>query len=290
MRKQSGEYVTGVLKGDSGLTQLYELCRVLSTRCKINRLCGTHVHVGSLGWNKEDIVYAYILAEMLEKEIFAMMAESRRNNSYCRTLTKIIGNRVESLAGMRSQGEYNTIIDELYSDIYKEVTFIKGKNLPGVDRLGTTTSSRNEDSIVNSRTLNKANNHPLGTKCGYDKNAQRYCWLNFVTLLYDTKGNPNARTLEFRNHGATMSFTKIKNWIKICFAFCKFVEAHKTLINRGNVTLKDVVTLVYPKTGLELYAYIQERTQIFTTKDESIDYVEATIPTKKTVKEVIECV
>ncbi len=35
-----GEYVTGVLIGDSGLYQLHELCRILSMRCKVNAQCG----------------------------------------------------------------------------------------------------------------------------------------------------------------------------------------------------------------------------------------------------------
>ena len=254
-----GEYVTGVLKGDSGLAQIYELCRVLSSRCKVNAQCGVHVHVGSLGWGKDDVVYSYILAEMLEKELFAMLPSSRRNNSYCRALTPITKTLFAELSESTTKSDYNILIDQLYSKIYEEVSFIKTKNSV------TDFVARNRDNevtqstiLVNNSTINKAQNHPLGTKCGYDKNAQRYCWLNFVTLLYDTKGNPNARTLEFRSHSATMNFIKIRNWIKICLAFCKFVEDHKNLINTGNVSLKDVIMTIYPKTGKDLVDYIVE--------------------------------
>lgn len=284
-----GEYVTGVLKGDSGLVQLAELCRVISTRCKVNHQCGVHVHCGTLNWGKEDVVYAYVLAEMLEKELFNMLPSSRRNNSYCRPLSPITGEIFKDLSKASTKGGYNILIDDLYNEIYKEVTFIKSKNGQRNYVLENRESDEHTDIIVNSRTINKNVNHPLGTKCGYDKNAQRYCWLNFVTLLYDTKGNKDARTLEFRSHSATMNFIKIKNWIKICFAFCKFVEAHKTLINQGGVTLSQVLLNVYPKSGKELAKYVDERTQLFKTSDESVDYIDKAIPNKQSIKEVVEC-
>ncbi len=248
-----------------------------------------HIHIGTLNWSPEDVVYAYTLAEMLEKELFAMLPESRRHNSYCRALTPVIKNRFKELKSTTSRKQYDILLTQLYSDIYDEVTFIKTKNSRRAltDR-NLDTEVEQTDIITNSRTINKNVNHPLGTKCGYDKNAQRYCWLNFVTLLYDTKGNPNARTLEFRSHGASMNFTKIKNWLKICMAFCKFVEANKKDINQGGITLEKVLLTIYPKTGEELLKYVKERTQLFTKADESVDYVDVS-QSEKTIKEVVEC-
>jgi hypothetical protein len=282
-----GEYVTGVLKGDAGLHQLYESCRVIQNNCEINKQCGVHIHCGSLNWSKEDIVYAYILGEVIQEELFSILPISRRNNSYCRKLTPIITTtELETLSNAASKGQYNIIIDQIYDVIYKEVTYIKGKDKPF--------RSNNQeladgivDSFVTNQKINKKNNHPLGTKCGYDKGAQRYTWLNFVTLLYLTKGKAGTLTLEFRNHGATMNFNKIKNWIKICFAFCKFVETNKSKINTGVVSLEDIISNAYPKSGEGLMKYITERKEVFKTKDESIDYLEDTKPEQKSIKEVV---
>lgn len=282
-----GEYVTGVLKGDSGLVQLHELCRVLSNCCKINQQCGVHVHVGSLDWGKEDVVYCYILGEQLEEELFSILPSSRRENTYCRFLTPITKPYLESLISAKSKGQYDIIINELYNEIYKEVTYIKGNPKSNPERIKENDEVEGVvDSTILSRNIHKNVNHPLGSKCGYDKNAQRYTWLNFVTLLYLTKGETGTHTLEMRNHSATMNFKKIKNWIKICLAFCKFVEIGKGRINRGNVSLEELIMTVYPKTGEPLMKYINERKEVFKLKGESIDYIDE-IPEQKSIKEVV---
>jgi hypothetical protein len=35
-----GEYVTGVLKGDMGFSQLHKICKLLQRKCELNRKCG----------------------------------------------------------------------------------------------------------------------------------------------------------------------------------------------------------------------------------------------------------
>jgi len=275
-----GEYVTGVLTGDAGLTQLSDLCRALSSKCRVNAQCGVHVHAGSLNWNREDIVYSYILAEMLEDELFMMLPKSRRSNTYCRRLTELTLDKVPLLkTAVRS--EYNILIDTIYNDILKEVTQVKnkGKIYSGVEE-GV------EEPIIASGIYNREKQHPNGAKCGYDKSAQRYCWLNYVTLMYNTKGGKNSNTLEIRSHSATMNFKKIKNWIKIFFAFCKYVETSKSKIRKGNVTLAHVIKKAYPKTGDKLLKYIEERKQVFNSHDESVDYVEIS-EERKTIKEIV---
>lgn len=283
-----GEYVTGILTGDSGLVQLHELCRVLSNSCKINQQCGVHVHVGGLDWNREDVVYSYLLGELLEQEIFAMLPTSRRDNSYCRNITPITLKYLKELSEAKSRGQYNIIIDELYNEIYKEVTYIKGNNKMRIEPVPKDIEGINAVSTL-SRNIHKNVNHPLGSKCGYDKNAQRYTWLNFVTLLYLTKGEAGSWTLEFRPHSATMNFKKIRNWIKICFAFCKFVEIGKTRINSGNLSLEEVIMTVYPKTGENLMKYISERKEVFKSKSESVDYIDE-LSEAKSIKGVVACV
>ena len=233
-----------------------------------------HAHIGSLNWSNEDIVYAYLLGEKLEDELMNMMPKSRRNNDYCRKLTSIVTKKLEDITNISSKAQYNIGIEDIFNDILDEVTYTKGM-------------SRN--ALISSKNYNRDMQHPLGHKCGYDKNTQRYCWLNFVTLLYNTKGNKDALTLEFRLHSATLNYNKNKNWVKICMAFCKYVTTNKKDI-LGDVTLEKVLTTAYPKTGASLVKYVEDRKKLFTEFGEAVDYVEGTIPSKKTIKEVTQCV
>lgn len=84
-----------------------------------------------------------------------------------------------------------------------------------------------------------------------------------------------------------MNFEKIKNWIKVFFAICKYVENNKTQIKLGKATLEQVIKEAYPQTGAKLIQYIEERKQLFKSHDESIDYVEIS-PKKRTIKEIVE--
>lgn len=266
-----GEYVTGILVGDAGLSQLHEICRVLQTKCKLDKRCGTHVHIGGLNWSKEEVVYSWILAELLEKEIFDTLPKSRRDNSYCRVLNKIVGKQgILSLSTAKSIQEYNIEIDAIYDRIFTEVSGLHPSEKP-------------------SKGINKNTDHPKGPKCGFDKKAQRYCWLNYVTLLFNTKKCANSWTLEFRNMSGTLNYTKIKNWLKLCMAFCSFVENHKALIKKSLVvpiTLETIIKAVYPVTGERLNSYVNERKQLFQTSDESVDYVVDKKIAKKSMREV----
>lgn len=273
-----GEYVTGILYGDSGFKQLNEICKTLSNKCKINNQCGVHVHIGNMNWNKEDVVYSYILAELLENSIFNILPKSRRSNNYCRRLTPLLLDKTTYLFSSPSNSDYLAKIDEFYNLIHKEVS-------------GLNTNDGPTDKI------NKNTNHPKGSKCGYDKLSQRYCWLNYVTLLFNTKEINDSHTLEFRNHGATLNFTKIKNWVKICIAFVHFVENFKNIIKSGKFIDKDgktysldlelIIVMSYPKTARPLIEYIRERKELFKLSSESVDYVEEKKAVSKSIKEIL---
>lgn len=271
-----GEYVTGVLYGDAGFAQFYKICQVLNKNTDVDHRAGVHVHIGSLNWSNEDIVYSYILAQMVENEMYAMLPKSRIKNTYCRKITKLFNNSsIKQLLVEKntSRFSYETLVDEFYNTIFLEVS----------------------GGIPQSVRCNTSTNHPKGSKCNYDKNSQRYCWLNYVTLLFNTKSNPNARTLEIRSHSATLNYTKIKNWIKIWVAFCNFVQKEKKAIVDGYfqlngktvpVNLETICLYSYPKKGQKLVDYIQSRKETFKTADESIDYPTVNEP-NKTIKEVL---
>lgn len=277
-----GEYITGVLKGDAGMYQLQKICNILSEKCTINAKCGVHVHIGGINLNKENVIYLYKLGELLQDEIFDMLPASRRGNSYCRKLTPLKLD-IDQLNNIKTPIGYSILIDEYYNKVFREVS--SSKDLP---------SSR----------ANKTTNHPMGSKCGYNKATQRYCWLNFVTALFDTKNNPNAITLEFRNHHGTLNYRKIKYWVKICMAFVAFVENHKNSLKRGYwldrdknehmITLHTVIKAVYPKSYKVLLNYIDERKQLFFADKgdiEALEYKNDNVNCKMlSMKEDILCV
>lgn len=156
-----GEYVTGVLRGDKGLYQLKLLSNELSKRCTLNKLCGVHAHIGDFNPSKENIVLMYYIYSILEKDIFAMLPISRRNNEYCRPLTKL---KIDLSLIQKNRTFY---IDKYYNDIILL--------LAQTDTYNTS--------------INKKRDHPKGHKCGYDHSAHRYCWANFIPAVFDTRGN-----------------------------------------------------------------------------------------------------
>lgn len=247
-----GEYVTGVLKGDMGMIHLKKLSqRLVESNCGVNHKCSIHVHIGNINWSAEQIVLAWSLGCQLEDELFSMMPHSRRTNEFCQLLKK----------------KHNMVID------YKAL-----KNLSKYDEEIVTRKAYNTlySLIVSgthdmpNRSCNKMSNHPEGAKQRYNHNAQRYCWLNFVPLVFNIRNNPKARTLEFRCHSSTLNYKKIENWLKICVAFVNVIDNHTKLYKQGKIrTLSDVVTLAYPKTGEALNQYIAERKKKFLHKKDA---------------------
>jgi hypothetical protein len=81
------ELVSPILKGEAGLAELMKVCNVLN-RCgaKVNKSCGTHVHLSASGFSLEHWKRIYINYGRLEKVIDGFMPESRRanNNTYCK--------------------------------------------------------------------------------------------------------------------------------------------------------------------------------------------------------------
>lgn len=266
------EYVTNVLYGDAGFKHLYDICKVLNQHCDIDHRSGIHIHIGSLNWKEEDIVFAYILAMHLEKEVFSMLPKSRRNNPYCRPITKLFNRQdlINLKDSMNRRLEYEVIIKQLYEKVFREVS---GGTPP-------------------SDVCNGYTNHPKGSKCGYDKNSQRYCWINFVTLIFNTKDNIHAKTLEIRNHSATLNYYKIRNWTKIWVAFTNYVSNHKKdildkILTDKSFGLEEIILTTYKKSGKKLVEYMESRKELFTTADESVEY-SSEIFSNKSIKQVLE--
>lgn len=242
-----GEYVSDILQGDLGLKQLKKLCYQLTKRCLVDKKCGNHVHLSGINFTKENVVLMYWLYQKIQNEIFLMMPKSRRANEYCRFLDKVNISIPNILKDRKFYVEnyYNAIMMVLSKMDY------------------------------NSKRVNKKNDHPKGFKCGYDHSAARYCWVNFIPAVFDTRKN-GVYTIEFRPMSGSTSYRKIKNWLLICFALVDVVENHKQEIyDNPNLELRDIITICYPKNHETLNKYITERKELFadgSTGKEISDY------------------
>lgn len=260
------EYVTGVLVGDTGLQQLKRLTNELTKRCKVDKKCGMHIHLGDFDLSKQSIVLLYKLLLMVENEMFSMLPPSRRKNEYCRELKKINLKFTENdLTGYN----YKILIEKYYSDI---VRFVSGTEEP-------------------SDIVNRKKEHPMGHKCGYNHASSRYCWVNLVPTLFNTRGN-GVYTVEFRSHSGTTSYEKIKMWLLICMGLLWFVENYgKEIALLENISLKEIINRAYPKHRDKINAYIDLRFKKFNCESaamnshmEELDYDEIVTDASLSIK------
>lgn len=263
----SGEYVTGVLKGDAGVKHLKKICDRLYYNTAVDNRCGVHVHVGGLNLNKEFFIYAHLLGLKLQDNIFNnFLPNDRKNNNYCKRYPKNIictdtelkgsynklyeavikrteGHNLEKLGEVfndvlstdfiniynkYSKEDYQMYIDEMYKILY--LLLAQGKKL----------SSDN----------NKNFQHPGGRYAGGSGSSinYRYFWLNFISAAFNQRDNKDAYTIEFRCFGGTTNFYSIYAWLLICMAFCSYVENNKAdIVNKGTITIKDILEAVYGK-------------------------------------------
>lgn len=252
------EVVTGVLHGDNGFRHLNEICNELSKRAKLDKYCSTHIHLGGMSFNKENLVYLYELCCYIEDEVFQLVPESRRFNDYCRRL-KHFDFKHDIIN--QSREDYKINIDNDYGTLYD---FIAVKQ--------TAVKSRK-------------NNHPMGAKCGYNHSTPRYSWVNFVPAMFNTRGSEESKSWEIRLHSATLNYNKTRNWLLIWMGVMWFVENCKLDIKKG-IKLEDIMYKAYPKMGKMLVQYIEDRKLTFSqNSSDSAEYV-VTTDKNKTITEL----
>lgn len=240
------EYVTGVLVGDTGLLQLKRLCNELTKRCKIDKKCGMHIHLGNFDLSKQSIVLLYKLLLMVENEMFLMLPPSRRKNQFCRELKRI---ELKFTENDLTTNEYNLLIEKYYSSILKFISGTEGL----------------------SHSVNRKEEHPLGHKCGYNHGSARYCWINLVPALFNTRGN-GVYTIEFRSHSGTTSYEKIKYWLLICMAILWFVENHgREIALLDNISIREIINKAYPKYADKINSYIDMRYKKFNSSSKEMN-------------------
>lgn len=286
---RGGEYVTGVLVGDSGLENLYRSLKQINNRCFIDKRCGIHVHIGGFKNNEQFTIAAFRLGQLIQDEITQIFPMSRRGNSFANYLPNL---KNLDYATFIKQHGYDAGIQIAYNDLYEKMA--NGRKLdPKVNKFQPHPGGRYTDRYTGNIPLEK---------------LFRYMWLNLIPCNFNTRGTPPKNnlenkgvpfTLEFRPHSASMNFTKIKNWIVFCMAFVNFVENYpERIFNSDKITINDILNTVFAKKKIknDLIAYFEARKNNFNNKSkseavekENQEYVEE-ISYEKTKKREILCV
>lgn len=113
------EVVSPVLKGQDGLDQLEKVCQALqSVNAKVNKSTGLHVHLGTNDFGNDINVWKNLYKNYvkLESIIDSFMPESRRNNSYCKSL---------KVANWNSKIDSATNLEDLESKITNRSRYFK---------------------------------------------------------------------------------------------------------------------------------------------------------------------
>lgn len=256
------EYITGVLTGDTGINHLQDICYELSKRCMVDRSAGVHIHCGSIDFTQKFLVNSYRLALFLEDEIFSTLPISRRNNPYCKKLKKF-----DFKPAICDTLENKILTEESYNALFNYIGYEKVNN-PNFD-------------------YNKDKQHPMGAKCGYNKETPRYSWLNYVPAMFNTRGD-KSYTIEIRSHQGSTNFTKIKNWLLFFMGFMSFVEKYPELIVEG-ITMNDIINKVLPRNSSSLISYFSSRKALFLCDvNEEGEYIKNNnVEPKRSIKELI---
>ena len=265
----SGEYVTGVLKGDAGVVQLNKLLYEINKRCTFDQTCGLHIHIGSANFTKAFTVAAYCLGQIIYPELTTVVSKSRANNRYCTQIPKMLPKlTAEILAHTEFSKlqkydllENNSLIHNLYLHIFEFLCDGEKMN-----------PSPSEDIYPLSQI------HTMRRGWG---RAPRYTWLNllpcnFIRLDRENISNEKIygknlkHTIEFRLHHGTFDFDKIYMWLLLCMSYVKYCEVNadkviKAYLTKEKITIEDIITfgVESPKLRKSALEYYAERKQFF---------------------------
>lgn len=264
----SGEYVTGVLRGDEGFFELKRICDVVGFNCTVDNTCGLHVHIGSVKFTKEFNIAMYKIGLMLQDEIFSMFPLSRlktRNRYYIDGHGSNAGRTYGSSCGKLPDLGIFKNVKNLRS-LPKESLRIETLQMYTKLYSWLSTNSPNEIKTLGKKTSVLSphqNRYPLA----------RYVWLNMIPTNFSKNGSKDSLTVEFRNHPGTINYFKIKNWILICMAIVNYAENNAySIIERESITLEEVLKYSYRNRKLDsLLEYIEKKKTMYNVSDPSIN-------------------
>tara|TARA_Y100000015_G_C2395272_1_gene92419 strand:- start:318 stop:1784 length:1467 start_codon:yes stop_codon:yes gene_type:complete len=118
------EFVSGVLHGNKGIKTIREMCDYLNEHnAKVDRKCGVHVHIGGASFNRRFSIMVARLCKEIESDLYAMLPQSRNDNTYCRKLPNYV-----SELNFRN---YRDNLGKLIMNMVIDRTYNKKKNHPG---------------------------------------------------------------------------------------------------------------------------------------------------------------
>lgn len=116
------ELVSPVLQGEAGLQELQKVCWVLEyCDVKVNDSCGLHIHMDAADFTLDTWKNLAITYKNLESVIDAFMPASRRDNYYCKSLSRISATSIQHAQSVRDlqnvfgNSRYNKLNLEAYS-------------------------------------------------------------------------------------------------------------------------------------------------------------------------------
>ncbi len=233
------EYVTGVLHGDTGMELLDKQGSLLEEHGYVDDTCGLHVHVGGIK-NKKcpsfSRTFSYLaikLGTQIEEELFMTQPETRDPfNKYCASIRSY---NVD-LNGKNWAQDYTGITRENSVDMIAEYVH-----------------------AIPHFSINANRNHNLNRW-----NKGRYKWLNLTHCNSDSRFT----TIEFRLFAGTVKKVKVKNYVLLCLAFTRMIDDYPQVIERGGVTLKEMLTLTLDKaTADQVIDFLEKRKKKFARKD-----------------------
>ena len=243
--KPGPEFVTIPLQGAKGIQTLNTIAKELGKRTTLDLNCSLHIHFGTIGTTRTNLVALYKVASRIQNEIFTMFPfyktnpEGIKNKNYNK---KLPGLGILKQVPSTNKEEYHNYINDSYKQIF---TWLAEGYTPDKER----------------NRINKK--HPSHDKWN---RHERYYWLNFMNTIFS-----NRNTVEFRLHGPTTNNQKIINWLFICNAIIKYAEnnTNRILLTNCAISLNDILSY-YNRYGSKgkflteyLQAYVQSRKDAF---------------------------
>lgn len=319
----AGEYVTGILTGDQGFIHLRSIITELAKRCEVDSKTGIHVHLGNFLPDKEFTVFSYWLGFTLQYEISQMMPPSRRKNEFAQPLDKsdtpyiVVEDTINQLK-TADRFKYDFLISNCYEVIFKWLSggvsvgaetnktkaHPKGRYCGGhssarykwLNLVPTNFSKMRLDGGQTGALPIDCSDEPVQENIVIRDSSGRPQGLRPRSQLYRTPEpqNSGSYTIEFRNHGGSLNYTKIESWILITMSLVWCVENRKDAIINGYfdpqtpLTLLNLIKEAYPKSHGTLINYINERTKIFSRNgSETAEYKLNPIKETTSIKEFI---
>lgn len=95
------EFYSPIMQGDKGYSAIADFCENIGSE-KPSRKAGFHLHINAKDFSSHSIKKIYILYRIVEKYIYKILPESRKENSYCRKSNM----KIEKILAINSYNDF----------------------------------------------------------------------------------------------------------------------------------------------------------------------------------------